>query len=111
MALIFSAAGLQFFAPHIGRAMDDLSLKISEIHYIEIHYPTRGPNSNARSRYRASGDASNPPAPIHNTFAALQLELTLHANLRHDQVPRITQYFLVRKRYGLNNRLCKGGHI
>ena len=33
--------GLQFFAPHIGRAMDDLSLKISEIHYIEIHHPQR----------------------------------------------------------------------
>ena len=42
----------------------------------------------AAARYIAAGDP-RPPAPMQSTLAGLQLALTVHADLRHDQMPAV----------------------
>jgi len=51
----------------------------------------------AAERYRPKG-APSPPRAHQQDLRVLQLELTLHAYFRHDQVARITQDFVVRER-------------
>ena len=55
----------------------------------------------AAARYKPSG-APSPPVPMHRTLRVLQLELTFHADFRHDQMAAIAQDFFLRKR---NRRL------
>ena len=49
----------------------------------------------AAARYNAAGEP-RPPAPMQSTLPALQLLLSLDADLRHDEVPAVAFDFVVR---------------
>src|SRR5204862_7051398 len=95
------------FASHVGCSVDDLSLQIGVVHDIEVNNPQRSYAGRAQiKRHRrtqsARADAQYP--------GCLEPELTFHADLRHDEMPRVAQDFVVRKHGGFRFDFRDGGH-
>ena len=69
--------------------------------------------ADARSRQVKPQRRAQATGPDQQDPRAFQLELALHANFRHDQVPAITQNLFVgqaRCRWVAGQRRCLGGH-
>src|SRR5438067_1984729 len=85
---LMASSGSKLGASHILGAMNHLALEIREVHNVKIY--NAQPADSRRGEIKREGRAKS-AGPDTEYFGSLQLELTLHADLRHDQVPAITQ--------------------
>src|SRR5258708_18314241 len=96
------ASGFALRLADVAGAKRDLALQICEIDNVKVHQAefadARGGKIQAQRRAEAS-------RANEQDLGVLQLELTLHANFRHDEVAAIAQNFFVRK---AGDRLCAG---
>jgi hypothetical protein len=72
--------------------MNHLALEIREVYNVKVHnaQPADARCGEIERQWRAK-----PTSPNAEHFGSLQLELTLHADLRHDQVPAIAQDLVI----------------
>ena len=85
-------------------AKGDLALEIGEIHDIKIDESEladacRGEIQTQRRAKAAGADQQH--------FGVFQLELTVHADFRHDQVAAVAKNFFVGQRRGFGRRRCR----
>jgi hypothetical protein len=91
----FFGSGIQLLAPNVGRRVNDLPLQVGVIHYIEIDQAERA----YASGRKVQGQRRPQPARANTQHARrLQLLLPFHADLRHDQVARVAQDFILAQR-------------
>ena len=87
--------------------MNDLALQIGIVHYIEVHQGQRSYAGRAQIKRQRRAQPTRADAQYSRR---LQLELPFHADFRHDQVARVAQDFVVRKRRGFGFDFRDGRH-
>src|ERR1700730_3029361 len=86
------SSGSQLGASDILGAMNHLALEIREVHNVKINDAQSA--DACRGEIKREGRAQS-AGPDTEYLGSLQPELTLHADLRHDQVPAITQDLVI----------------
>ena len=87
--------GLHFWPADVGGGKRDLPLEIGEVDDVEIHDPK--PAHACRGEIKPQRRAQTAGAD-HQHFGLGELELTLHAHFRHDQVAAVALNLFFRKR-------------
>ena len=96
---------IEFLAPHVGGRMDDLPLQVGVVDYVEVDqaeraHPRRGQIKSQRRTEPARADAQH--------LRRFDLLLPLHADLGHDQMPRVAQDFVfVERHWNFSRRVHK----
>ena len=88
----FIRRGIQFLPAHVGSRMNDLPLQVGVIHYIEIDQTQRAHARGCKIKRQRRSQPARANAQHARRF---QLLLPLHADLRHDQMPRVAQDFVL----------------
>jgi hypothetical protein len=79
----------------VRRAVEDLPLQVAEIDGVEVDDPERAHTSRREvHRHRRSESAGTDAEDLRR----LELALTVHADLRHDEMPRVALDLVVRQR-------------
>ena len=85
--------GFDFRPAHVAGAEKHLPLKIREIDNIEIY---QADAADARRRKIKPERRAQPAGADAENFRLLELELPVHADFGHDQVPAVAQDFVLR---------------
>ena len=86
---------LQFRPPDIRRRVQNLPLQVAEIDDVEVDQ-AEGADAGGGEVHRDRGSESTGADAEH--FRGLQLPLTVDADLRHDEMPRVALHFVVGER-------------
>jgi hypothetical protein len=78
--------------PHVGGAVDDLTLQVRLIHNVEVHDPD-GPYARRREVERER--APEPTGSHGEDLGGLELLLPVEGHLGHDEVPAVASNFLI----------------
>src|SRR6266513_1822995 len=104
------ARGFALRLAYVAGAKRNLTLEIGEVDDIKVYQPEF---AHARGRKVQAKWCAEPARADEQYLGVLQLELPLHANFRHDEVPAVAKNFFVRKarrRFCAGLRLCGCGH-
>ncbi len=79
-------------------AMHNLPLQVGHVHGVKIHKPNRADARRRQVHRQRCAEATGADA---QHFGGFQPLLPFHRHFRHNQMPRITQHFVVRQRLGI----------
>jgi hypothetical protein len=96
---------LHLGAPDVGRAEEDLPLKVAGVHHVEVDEPERADAGRGQVEGRGR---SKPARADANHARVLQFLLTLDADFRNDQVTAVALNFIVGQRRGSRSPRHRG---
>src|SRR6266481_470953 len=104
------AGGFALRFADVAGAKRNLALEVGEVDDIKVNQPEF---ADARSGEIKTKWSAQPARADEQHLGILQLELPVHADLRHDEVAAVAQDFFIREaryRFGTGLRLYGGGH-